>query len=114
MVVTEAAFAGTWSVGYDVDGLRDSLSVHGRIRVNPHPRHFAQAAIECVSDALILLSRTSTEDSSVVPWSEVPRLIVGSLLDASSSKKSEVSVPVIAGPKKRPFSGKVDESKLVR
>ena len=71
MVVTEAAFLGTPSIGYDVDGLRDSLATHGGLSVNPDPHSLARAIIEFFLGELKLTASDGLSDGSILPWSEV-------------------------------------------
>jgi glycosyltransferase involved in cell wall biosynthesis len=46
MNVTEAAQLGTPTIGYDVPGLRDSITASGGLLVRESPSHLAQALIE--------------------------------------------------------------------
>jgi glycosyltransferase involved in cell wall biosynthesis len=45
LVVTEAASAGTLSIGYNVPGLRDSIAASGGILVNPQPNDLGSTLI---------------------------------------------------------------------
>lgn len=45
LVVDEAASVGTPTIGYDVDGLRDSVTAAEGVLVDPHPQALAQALI---------------------------------------------------------------------
>jgi glycosyltransferase involved in cell wall biosynthesis len=85
LVVTEAASVGTPSIGYDVPGLRDSISVSGGVLVEPHPKALADSLLSGI-DAL-LRGTHSTAPLGVTSWSDVAAgiLAVAALADRSTS-----------------------------
>ncbi|MEO6653673.1 MAG: glycosyltransferase family 4 protein [Ilumatobacteraceae bacterium] len=64
--VSEAAAVGTPTIGYRVDGLRDSIPASGGHLVDPDPTSMAQAVEEFLAGRLALEPRVST-----VPWATV-------------------------------------------
>ncbi len=76
MVVTEAARAGTPSIGYDVPGLRDSLRLHGGLRVRPSPRTLASAVVDVIRGERTLFINDGVESKGIVRWSEVAESII--------------------------------------
>ena len=69
LVVTEAASVGTPSIGYDVPGLRDSISASGGILVEPNPRSLSA---RLVAESSRLLSRSlDVAPLGVTSWDEV-------------------------------------------
>lgn len=79
MVVTEAALLGTAAVGYNVDGLRDSLSAHGGMVVNPNPMSLAEAIIPLLFTSALASGRVGSGDGHVLPWRDVSiKLLVAS------------------------------------
>jgi glycosyltransferase involved in cell wall biosynthesis len=64
--VSEAAACGTPTIGYAVEGLRDSIPASGGALVDPSPEALAEALRAFFSGALSLGPRTST-----VPWPDV-------------------------------------------
>lgn len=71
MVVTEAAFASTGAIGYNVDGLRDSLSTHGGVVVERNPTHLANGIIRVLSGDLRLTARIGLDEGAIRPWRDV-------------------------------------------
>lgn len=69
LVVTEAAAVGTPSYGYNVAGLRDSISVSGGTLVNEHPSALASNLLAGVG-ALVAGTHT-TAPYGVTTWAEV-------------------------------------------
>ncbi len=61
LVVSEAAAAGTPTIGYDVGGLRDSITAAGGIVVTPTPTHLADALIAA-------LPRIMSRPPAPRPW----------------------------------------------
>lgn len=80
MVVSEAAFLGVPSVGYNVDGLRDSLSAHGGALVDADPITLANAILTFFSGGLELVASDGLASKHVLSWREVS----SSLLQVSS------------------------------
>jgi glycosyltransferase involved in cell wall biosynthesis len=64
--VSEAAAVETPTIGYRVDGLRDSIPESGGHLVDPDPDSLAKALVEFFAGRLELTPRIST-----VPWAEV-------------------------------------------
>lgn len=76
MVVTEAAFAGTPAIGYNVDGLRDSLLAHGGGTVDPSPDLLAQEIIKFLSGDLKLPVSVGLKDGGVLLWRDVAEALL--------------------------------------
>lgn len=66
MNVTEAAELGTLTIGYNVDGLSDSIAITNGILVDPEPKALAEALIRYFSDNSRPIPRKLNR-----PWSEV-------------------------------------------
>ena len=66
MVVDEAAAMGTPAVGYDVAGLRDSLSAASGIAVKPRPPALAEALFRQLTGL-----RTPPSEGGACPWPQV-------------------------------------------
>lgn len=64
--VSEAAAVGTPSIGYAVDGLRDSVQASGGYLVDPDPESLGRALIEFFAGRITLEPKISTVDWSVV------------------------------------------------
>lgn len=86
LVVTEAAAVGTPSIGYDIPGLRDSLSASGGVIVRP--------AIDALARALAdVLPRwgagagPTVRPGGVAPWSEVATEVLDHLERARGSRR---------------------------
>jgi glycosyltransferase involved in cell wall biosynthesis len=67
LVVSEAAACGTFAVGYDVPGLRDSLRATGGVACDPTPSALAEA-LDVHLDRLAAERPVST---GTLPWGEV-------------------------------------------
>lgn len=67
LVVTEAAAVGTATVGYDVPGLRDSITASNGILTRPDPRALADAVTKLFKDRALPEPRVG----GVVPWRTV-------------------------------------------
>ena len=85
LVVTEAAQCSTITVGYDVPGLRDSITASGGILVSPSPIELGRVL------APVLLQRDSQASFNVAPngvseWIDVAQQI----LNVSMFRKSDV------------------------
>lgn len=76
MVVTEASFLGTPAIGYKVDGLRDSLSIHGGFAVEQDPGFLAQAVVSFFSGGLELSLSDGLESQHIIRWSEVAKMLL--------------------------------------
>lgn len=76
MVVTEAAFASTGAIGYNVDGLRDSLSTHGGVVVERNPNHLANTIIRVLSGDLKLTVRIGLDEGAILPWRDVAEVLL--------------------------------------
>jgi glycosyltransferase involved in cell wall biosynthesis len=85
LVVTEAASVGTPSIGYNVPGLCDSISVSGGVLVEPHPKALAETLLSGI-DAL-RRGTHSTAPLGVISWSDVAAgiLAVAAHADRSTS-----------------------------
>lgn len=68
MVVTEAALLGTPTIGYSVDGLVDSISVHGGLCVDPNPQSLGQAICRYASGELRISVSDGLDSGSLQPW----------------------------------------------
>ena len=70
LVVDEAALLGTPSIGYDVDGLRDSVAAANGCIVEPRPEAMAEALIDRVP-ALVGGPSQSGWYGGALPWDDV-------------------------------------------
>lgn len=78
LVVTEAASVGTPSIGYDVDGLRDSLRASNGLVVKPNVKNLA-ATVAAVLPEWAAGHRPPVAPGGVFPWSEVARQVLSQL-----------------------------------
>jgi len=92
LVVTEAAAAGTPSVGYDVPGLRDSITASGGVLVDHHPRALAATLLEH-ADALMAVSQP-TAPGGVITWPDVAAHILDFAAPTPRSRPVAASDPV--------------------
>lgn len=76
MVVTEAAIMGTPSIGYEVDGLKDSLRLHGGSVTEAKPVSLAAAALDVLSGNRSLIADDGTVAMGVWPWVNVAAAIL--------------------------------------
>lgn len=89
MVVTEAASTGTPAIGYNVDGLRDSLSIHGGITVQSNPTSMAEATIRFCRGKIILLARNDFDSQGLLKWEDVATRLLENAVSANTAKLSE-------------------------
>ena len=68
LIVTEAALAGTPSIGYAVPGLIDSVTAANGILTSPHPREMSRALYEYFTNTAL---SSSASLSGVTTWSSV-------------------------------------------
>lgn len=80
LIVSEAAAAGTRSVGYDVPGLRDSIPACGGILT---PESAPDMASIVIKEHLNLASMPSPESTGTVSWEDLARRWEGFLLSAA-------------------------------
>lgn len=72
LVVSEAAAVGTVAVGYDVDGLRDSVAASGGFLVQPNPSAMARRLVHVLGRAAGGETFAAVP-GGVAPWDEVAR-----------------------------------------
>jgi glycosyltransferase involved in cell wall biosynthesis len=70
LVVTEAAASGTVAIGYDVAGLRDSISASGGVLTPADPRSLAAGLVKLLP-AVADGSGPEPRAAGVLPWSRV-------------------------------------------
>ena len=75
--VSEAAAVGTPSIGYRVDGLRDSIPASGGLLVDPDPPSLANGLVSFFNGAVSLVPRVST-----VSWNAVGDAVEAYLREA--------------------------------
>jgi glycosyltransferase involved in cell wall biosynthesis len=80
LVVSEAAAAGTRSVGYDVPGLRDSIPACGGILT---PERALDMGGVVIKEHLNLAAMSRPESTGTVPWEDLARRWEGFLLSAA-------------------------------
>ena len=80
LVVTEAALLGTPAIGYDVPGLRDSISSAGGQLVEPTPENLAHVLTSTFAQWSTRVIPESTS-AGVIPWSEVARSVMENCLE---------------------------------
>ena len=78
LVVTEAALLGTPAIGYDVPGLRDSITSAGGRLVAPTPEDLAQSLRATFPEWTTRVVPESIS-AGVIPWSEVARSVLDNL-----------------------------------
>ncbi len=78
LVISEAAGCGTFAVGYDVPGLRDSLGATGGVICEPTPSALAEA----LDRHLDRLAVTAPATTGTVPWMEVAERLLVTAQDA--------------------------------
>lgn len=78
--VSEAAAVGTTSIGYRVDGLRDSIPASGGHLVDPNPTSLAHALVDFFHERLVLAPQVST-----VSWAEVGDAVERVVLEVVST-----------------------------
>jgi glycosyltransferase involved in cell wall biosynthesis len=81
LVVTEAAAVGTPSFGYDVAGLRDSISMSGGVLVDEHPKALASSLLD--EFAALIAGAHVAEPLGVITWPEVASSILAVAVDSS-------------------------------
>jgi glycosyltransferase involved in cell wall biosynthesis/O-antigen/teichoic acid export membrane protein len=91
LVVTEAAEAGTPSVGYDVPGLRDSITASGGVLVDRHPKAMA-ASLLANADSLMAASHP-TVATGVITWPAVAANILEVAAASSRASSAVGSAP---------------------
>ena len=89
LVVTEAAQMGTVSFGYDVAGIRDSVSASGGFLSGPSPRKLGELLIEFFEDDTYE-TKLNPKIGGVIRWEELARLWEKELLDAISNFKISI------------------------
>jgi len=89
--VTEAAAVGTPAVGYDVPGVRDSVSLSGGWTVAPRPDALAEFLIQALPDWMH--SPPDVAPQGVTSWLEVAEtlLALANLADSSVARDSRSS-----------------------
>jgi glycosyltransferase involved in cell wall biosynthesis len=80
--VSEAAAVGTPTIGYCVDGLRDSIPASGGLLVHPAPQDLSAALARFFAGEIPLTPTVST-----VPWSEVGDAVERVLLAARGDSR---------------------------
>jgi glycosyltransferase involved in cell wall biosynthesis/O-antigen/teichoic acid export membrane protein len=81
LVVTEAAAVGTPSFGYNVPGLRDSISVSGGILVDEHPKALASSLLD--GFPTLIAGTHVAEPLGVISWPEVASSILAVAVGSS-------------------------------
>lgn len=76
--VTEAARLGTPAIGYNVDGLRDSLVAHGGALVEQRPRALADRIVRALTGNATLTVHLG--EGSVLPWEAVATRLLATAL----------------------------------
>jgi glycosyltransferase involved in cell wall biosynthesis len=101
LVVTEAAASGTVAIGYNVAGLRDSISASGGVLTRADPMALASGLVELLPLAAAGQGPRATP-AGVVPWSEVAAAVLGTATQAGTGpaaqkpdrRRSDVAQPM--------------------
>jgi glycosyltransferase involved in cell wall biosynthesis/O-antigen/teichoic acid export membrane protein len=93
LVVTEAAACGTFAVGYDVAGLRDSIGASGGVLTRADPASLATGLVGLLS-SVVAGNGPRAEPAGVLPW---PQVAAGVLAVAQEARSPVIQVPEQAG-----------------
>jgi glycosyltransferase involved in cell wall biosynthesis len=94
LVVTEAAAVGTPSFGYNVAGLRDSISVSGGLLVDEQPKALASMLLDRV--ATLIAGAHTVAPLGVTTWPEVASSILAVVADSSPPVTGLTPAPSVA------------------
>lgn len=89
LVVSEAAAVGTVTVGYDVDGLRDSIAASKGFLVHPSPAALAERLVDVLGRAAAGECFAAIP-GGVAPWDEVARRVLVALLGEAQQEKTKL------------------------
>jgi glycosyltransferase involved in cell wall biosynthesis/O-antigen/teichoic acid export membrane protein len=90
LVVSEAAQVGTMAIGYDVPGLRDSITASAGVLCAPSPSALAESAIRLLPE-LTDGQYPKVELGGVLPWKDVAQRLLDVARDAELEQADDTA-----------------------
>ncbi|MCP5032034.1 MAG: glycosyltransferase family 4 protein [Actinomycetia bacterium] len=97
LVVDEAASVGTPTIGYDVDGLRDSVLAAGGTLVHPHPETLATAVSRHFSELGCARSTPGPSARGAIEWDDAADEILSLVTDMVGLSEAASDQPIKRG-----------------